>query len=216
MTESPAPARRRRGRPPAAPEDQAARQALIRAGLVHLTERGYGATALDEILAAAGVTKGSFYHHFASKAEFGAALIEAYGADFLAVLHRSLDRADLLPLDRLGAFAAGAEAWMAAHGYRRGCLVGNLGQEMAALPEDYRARLQAVLADWQEATARCLRTAQAAGEIGPSEDPEALAALFWTGWEGAVLRAKLDRGPEPLRAFIAAFLRLVSLERKIP
>lgn len=213
MNQAPAPARRRRGRPPAAPEEQATRQALIRAGLLHLTERGYGAAAVDEILAAAGVTKGSFYHHFPSKAAFGAALIDAYGAYFLVRLRRNLDREDLAPLDRLAAFAADMETSMAEHDYRRGCLVGNLGQEMASVPEDYRARLQSVLAEWQAETAACLREAQARGDIGPGEDPETLAALFWTGWEGAVMRARLDRGPAPLRLFIAAFLRLVSMER---
>lgn len=213
MTDSPAPARRKRGRPPAAPEDQATRQALIRAGMLHLTERGYGAAAVDEILVAAGVTKGSFYHHFPSKAAFGAALIEAYGAYILTRLRRNLDRADLAPLARLSAFAADMEASIAAHDYRRGCLVGNLGQEMASVPEDFRERLQSVLAEWQAETAQCLREALARGEIGPDEDPEALASLFWTGWEGAVMRARLDRDPAPLRQFIAAFLRLVSMER---
>lgn len=212
MTASPAP--RRRGRPPLEPADQAARQALIRAGLRHLTEFGYGAAALDQILAAAGVTKGSFYHHFPSKAAFGAALIEAYGEYFRSLLARSLERRDLSPLDRLAAFAVEVEAGMEAHDYRRGCLVGNLGQEVTALPEDFRERLQAVLALWQQDTARCLRAAQEAGQIDAREDPEALAALFWIGWEGAVMRARLDHGPSPLRTFIAAFLRLVT--RKDP
>ena len=212
MTASPAP--RRRGRPPLEPADQAARQALIRAGLRHLTEFGYGAAALDQILTAAGVTKGSFYHHFPSKAAFGAALIEAYGEYFRTLLARSLERRDLSPLDRLAAFAAEVEAGMAAHEYRRGCLVGNLGQEVTALPEDFRERLQAVLTLWQQDTALCLRAAQEAGQIDAREDPEALAALFWIGWEGAVMRARLDHGPAPLRTFIAAFLRLVT--RKDP
>jgi len=201
---------RKRGRPRRAPEDQASRAALIRVGLVALTERGYAGVRIDEIVAAAGVTKGSFYYHFRSKAAYGAVLIDAYGAYFRDKLARNLERDDLAPLDCLRAFAEDAEAGMARHEFRRGCLIGNLGQEMASLPEDYRARLIAALRSWEQVTAGCLRAAQAQGDLGPRQDPDMLATLFWTGWEGAVLRAKLDRNPQPLRQFCMAFLRLAS------
>jgi TetR/AcrR family transcriptional repressor of nem operon len=98
---------------------------------------------------------------------------------------------------------------MARHGYRRGCLVGNLGQEMGVLPEPFRKRLAAVFRDWEARTARCLRAAQEAGEIHESADCERLAQVFWIGWEGAVLRAKLERGPEALDAFAEGFLAMI-------
>ncbi|WP_098412576.1 TetR/AcrR family transcriptional regulator [Thioclava sp. ES.031] len=199
---------RRRGRPPRKPDDQAARKALIRAGLAQLTESGYANVGLDEITAAAGVTKGSFYHYFPNKAAFGAELIEAYGAFFRDKISRSLDRADLTPLARLQAFTRDAEAGMAKYDFRRGCLIGNLGQEMSRLPEEYRARLIAVLERWQALVADCLRAGQATGEVPATQDPEILAEIFWTGWEGAVLRTKLQRNPEPLRRFTDGFLRL--------
>lgn len=43
-----------------------------------LTEKGFSATGLDEILKAVGVPKGSFYHYFDSKEAFGAELIDRY------------------------------------------------------------------------------------------------------------------------------------------
>ncbi len=201
---------RRRGRPRSDPARSETRRRLVRAGLVHLTERGYGATGVDEILKAAGVPKGSFYHHFGSKAEFGAALIGEYHQYFAAWLDRVLCDGALPPLDRLRRFAGEAEDGMARHGFRRGCLIGNLGQEMGALPDDYRAALIAVLEDWQARTARCLAEAEAAGQLVPGADPDTLAAVFWTGWEGAVLRAKLEGGPAPLRRFAAAFFDMIS------
>lgn len=199
----------RRGRPPRPPDQAEARQRLIRAGLIHLTEKGYTATGLDEILREAGVPKGSFYHYFDGKPAFGATLIEAYHGYFAARLARFLTDDTLPPLARLTAFAEDAAAGMARHGFRRGCLVGNLGQEMGVLPEDFRARLTAVLQDWQARTAACLRAAQATGALSPSANPDRLAAFFWIGWEGAVLRAKLDRSAEPLHAFTEGFLALL-------
>ena len=49
---------------------------------------------------------------------------------------------------------------MARHGFRRGCLIGNLGQEMSALPESYRDRLEAVFQDWQRGSRPAWRRAQ--------------------------------------------------------
>jgi len=98
---------------------------------------------------------------------------------------------------------------MARFAYKRGCLVGNLGQEMGALPESYRRLLSNVFVDWQRRTADCLRAAQAAGEIEDHHDADRLAAYFWIGWEGAVLRAKLERSGQALRTFSDGFFALI-------
>lgn len=46
--------------------------------------------------------------------------------------------------------------------------------------------------------ARCLREAQAAGAIASDASPQALAQVFWIGWEGAVMRARLVSLPHRL------------------
>lgn len=198
---------RKRGRPPRQePAYGTSRGALIRAGVALLSEKGYSATGLDEVLRSAGVPKGSFYHYFPSKDAFGAELIEAYATYFARKLDRCLRDGGTEPLQRLRNFVADARDGMARYEFRRGCVVGNLGQEMSALPELFRDRLHGVLLDWQARTERCLREAQAAGEIAADADCAALAAFFWIGWEGAVLRAKLERSPEPLDLFATLFL----------
>ncbi|WP_158964489.1 acrylate utilization transcriptional regulator AcuR [Chachezhania sediminis] len=198
----------RRGRPPVAPDASQARRRLIRAGLEHLTEKGYSSVGVDEILKAAKVPKGSFYHHFRNKADFGLALIDAYDTYFAALLDKAFLDKDRTPLNRLRLFTGMAEDGMARHGFRRGCLVGNLGQEMGALPDDFRDALIGVLERWQRRTAQLFRDAQACGELSADHDPDALAEAFWIGWEGAILRAKLELRPDPLHSFTKAFIRL--------
>lgn len=207
MTAQPIEKPKKRGRPKRNPNTAEARQKLIQTGLVYLTERGYSGVGLDDILASSGVAKGSFYHYFKNKADYGAELIQAYDAYFLEKLDRSLQRTDLSPVERLYVFTEDAQAGMARHGYRRGCLVGNLGQEMAALPEEFRQMLIQVLNGWQERVAGCLQQAQAQGSLARHHDPVALAAYFWIGWEGAVLRAKLEQSPEPMNVFVGGFFK---------
>lgn len=199
----------RRGRPRRAPDASPARHILIRAGLEHLTEKGYSSVGIDEILRTAGLPKGSFYHHFRNKADFGLALVAAYNDYFIELLDQAFLNAARAPLDRLGDFVARAEEGMARHGFRRGCLVGNLGQEMGALPDEFRSALTGALLAWQARTAHLLREAQKEGAIDRDIDPDALAETFWIGWEGAVLRAKLEQRPDPLRRFTTMFFRLI-------
>ena len=197
---------RRRGRPPKRPEHSLeTRELLLRAGLEVLTEKGFSSTGIDEILKRVGVPKGSFYHYFDSKEAFGAALIERYARYFAYKLERHFGDSSKQPLARLWAFVEDARTGMARHEFRRGCLIGNLGQEMAALPESYRASLIAVFHDWESRLARCLEAAQHRGEIPAAVDCEQAAAFFWIGWEGAVLRAKLERSAKPLDVIALGF-----------
>ena len=197
---------RRRGRPPKQAEGLAeTRERLLRSGVEILTEKGFSATGIDLILRRAGVPKGSFYHYFKSKEAFGAALIERYGEYFSRKLERHLSDPTKPPLARLQAFIDEAQAGMAKYDYRRGCLIGNLGQEMGGLPEAFRAQLGAVFADWQARVTRCLSDAQAMGELSAHLDCTQMATYFWIAWEGAVMRAKLERDPTALRIFAAAF-----------
>lgn len=205
---------RRRGRPARDPEDAEARRRLIRAGLVHLTERGYSASAVNDILKAAGVPKGVFYHYFGSKADFVEALVEAYHEYFASKLDSCFLDESRRPLQRIEAFVESASAGMERHGYRRGCLVGNLGQEASVLPGGFERRLIEILRDWQKRTTVCLRLAQELGEVSEDEDVEEWAQFFWIGWEGAVLRAKLEKSSAALAAFSSGFLNGITCNKK--
>jgi len=174
-----------------------------------LTEKGYSYTGIDEILRRASIPKGSFYHYFDSKEAFGRALIDAYGRYFAGKLERHFRNDTLSPLQRLDAFVEDAKAGMKKFGYRRGCLIGNLGQEMAALPEGFRELLQEVFRDWESRLSALLRESQQAGEIPSHIHCDRMAHFFWTGWEGAVLRAKLDQSQQPLDQFAQGFRTLL-------
>lgn len=197
----------RRGRPPKVNRDNPdTRDALVRCGTEILTEQGFLSTGIDAVLSRVGVPKGSFYHYFQSKEDFGHAVLANYADYFARKLDRCLLDASRPPLARIAAFVEDAKAGMQRFDYRRGCLVGNLGQEVTQLPEAFRESLEAVLLSWQQRLALCLEAAKAEGELAPDTDCARWAAFFWIGWEGAVLRARLVRGNAPLDCFIQGFL----------
>jgi hypothetical protein len=67
-------------------------------------------------------------------------------------------------------------------------------------------RLKAILEEWETRVARCFTEAQAQGVIPQDASPEKLARVFWSGWEGAVMRAKLFQSADPLNQYWEFFL----------
>ena len=185
------------------------RRALVWCGTELLTERGFQVTGIDEVLKRVGVPKGSFYHFFANKHEFGTAVIQNYLEYYARKMTRVFDDTEQTPLARLRLFVEDAKRGMLKYGYRRGCLIGNLGQELASLDDTFRVQLEAVLLSWERRVADCLEQAIEAGELAAGSDAAALSRFFWIGWEGAVLRAKLTRNAEPLDQFADIFFEMI-------
>lgn len=206
QTDDPIPSRNRKVRATARGNT---REALVRCGTALLTERGFQVTGIEEVLKRVGVPKGSFYHFFANKHEFGEAVIQNYADFYARKMTATFDDDALSPLSRLKKFVEDAKRGMLKYGYRRGCLIGNMGQELASLDDGFREQLEAVFLSWERRVARCLQQALDAGELPASSDPSAISRFFWIGWEGAVLRAKLTRNAEPLDHFASMFFSML-------
>ena len=185
------------------------RNALVWCGTELLTERGFQITGIDEVLKRVGVPKGSFYHYFKSKDHFGHAVIDNYEAYYAKKMDRIFGDSSQPPLQRLVNFTANAKNGMVKFDFKRGCLIGNLGQELAALDTQFRERLEGVLVSWEKRVAECLSESIDIGELAPGQDPQALSRFFWVGWEGAILRSKLMRSLEPIDQFTSIFFRSV-------
>jgi len=192
------------------------RRALVWCGTELLTERGFQVTGIDEVLKRVGVPKGSFYHFFANKHEFGEAVIQNYVGYYARKMTRIFDDPTLSPMARLRLFVEDAKRGMHRYGYRRGCLIGNLGQELASLDDAFREQLESVLLSWEKRVAGCLKEAIEAGELAAGSDAAALSRFFWIGWEGAVLRAKLTRNAEPLDQFADLFFEKIAVPATLP
>jgi len=197
----------RRGRPPkVSRENQDTKAELIRSGLEQLTEHGFASSGIDQILKKVGVPKGSFYHYFASKEAFGQAVIEDYSRYFEKKLETYLLDESYPPLKRIHNFVEDAKRGMSRHQFRRGCLVGNLGQEVDLLPESFRQQLIDILRCWQQRLVTCLKAAQVSGDLSNTANCELIAEYFWVGWEGAVSRAKLVQNTKPLENYLNYFI----------
>ena len=174
---------------------------LLDAGIEIMLEKGYNNTGIMEVLHSTGVPKGSFYYYFDSKEDFGLQIINHFDVNYQAKLNASLGDATKTPLERLVAYCDNTIEMLEQNACRKGCLIGNLSQEMADQSEVFRHRLQEIMLDWRSKFADCIQQAQKAGEISSEFDADSLAEFFQAGWSGAVMRAKTMKSLEPLHTF---------------
>jgi TetR/AcrR family transcriptional regulator, transcriptional repressor for nem operon len=185
------------------------RARLVRIGTEILSEKGFGSTGLEEILDRAQVPKGSFYYYFDSKASFGFAVIENYEYLWAQKLTRLLKDPAVAPLKRIDDYIAEGVRGLEKYSFRRGCLIGNLGQELAALDDEFRSRILKVFDSWASYVADCLNEAKALGDLPIEFSIEEVAKFFWIAWEGAVLQAKLERSVEPIERFRSVMFKYI-------
>lgn len=170
---------------------------LLQQGMAMLLERGFNDLGIAAVLEATRTPKGSFYHHFKSKEDFGLQVIELYMAEVHAGLDQCLGDSTVAPLTRVRRFFELSAEKYRTEGYL-GCLLGGLGQELSGVSEAFRQKVEACLSEIARRIAGCLDEAVRRGDLGPETDPHAMADLLINCWEGAALRTRLRRDPAPL------------------
>jgi TetR/AcrR family transcriptional repressor of nem operon len=176
------------------------KEPILAAALKVLHQRGFNATGVQDITEVAGVPKGSFYNHFESKETLGIEALERYWQGALNSLEM-LEDTDVAPLLRLKNYFHKLNLVARKVEYRLGCFIGNMGAEMSDQSPVFRKRLATVFGVWSKAIESCVKQAQADGSVRRDLDARTIAAFLLNSWEGAVLRSKVDRGPEPLDTF---------------
>lgn len=174
---------------------------IVASGTQTVHERGFATAGLREIIAKAGVAQGSFTNHFASKEDFGTAVLDHYFEQVQAIISATLLDERRKPLERLRAYFDAITNLLDAAGWRYGCLAGNMALEASEHSEVIRQRLIAIFADWSLPFGKVIREAQEAGEVRSETDPAEAGSALLEAWHGAMLRMKIERSAAPLERF---------------
>jgi TetR/AcrR family transcriptional repressor of nem operon len=174
-----------------------------------LLREGYHHLGIAAVLDATGVPKGSFYHHFASKEDFGLQVIELYMKHVHAGLDQCLGEQGVPPLQRVRRFFELSAEKYRTEGYL-GCLLGGLGQELSGVSEVFRRKVEECFSQIAQRIAGCLEEALRQGDLPKGTDPQRMAELLVNCWEGAALRSRLLRDPAPMREMLDFYFRSAS------
>jgi TetR/AcrR family transcriptional repressor of nem operon len=189
--------------------NQDMRQHIIDVAKSLMTHKGYTAVGLLEVLKTAGVPKGSFYHYFRSKEEFGQALLEEYFQEYIGrvdiVMAAQGDGAERL----LGYLRYWAKTQAFDH-LEEKCLVVKLGAEVCDLSQDMRSVLEEGTALIIQRITRCVEQGKADGSITTTQDAEALAESLYQLWLGASLLVKVRNTTAAFETALITSARLLA------
>jgi TetR/AcrR family transcriptional regulator, transcriptional repressor for nem operon len=176
-----------------------------------MAHKGYSAVGINEVLAEAGVPKGSFYHYFASKDAFGEALLKDYFDDYLSDMDRIVTQPDRSAAERLMAYW---QQWRETQSFddcQGKCLAVKLGAEVADLSEAMRLVLKEGTGAIVQRIERILVSGLEDGSITGDGDPGETAQALYDMWLGASVMAKIHRSLAPFDTATAVTRQLLHL-----
>lgn len=188
-----------------------ARARLIEAARSLVRHKGFAATSVDDLCAAAGVTKGAFFHHFASKEALGVALIDDWTAmtGTMFAQHPYNFLSD--PLDRVLGYLDLRREILGQPLPDFSCVAGTTVQEAYESSPPIRAAAERSIRSGFEHVLPHLRAALAAHPV-PGVTAESLAQQFQVATQGGIILAKALNSSAPAReAFdhLERYLRLL-------
>ena len=190
------------------------RQHIIDTARDIILGKGFSAVGLNEILTTASVPKGSFYHYFKSKEQFGTAMLEDFFDGYLLKIESALGDQTLPCKTRLLNYFGLWLTTQSSEETHEKCLVVKLAAEVTDLSESMRIALAHGTDRVIKRIKICLDEAIANKEL-QSVDTQALTFELYHMWVGATLLTKVNRNTTTLSAAMAttqARLAAISLQ----
>lgn len=166
------------------------RKKIIEAAIGRVLKQGYAATTVDQICEDAGVTKGSFFHHFENKKALGKAAIEYWGRFGTNLYSKAWDDSAADPLDQLRTMMDIMESFAKNPNEPCVCVVGMIAQELSICNADLRDACGRELALWTTNVERLLSEAKKRHPTRVDFNPQEVAWFLNSLWQGSMLVAK--------------------------
>jgi TetR/AcrR family transcriptional repressor of nem operon len=180
------------------PAKMETRRSILDAARRIVVARGYAAVGINEVLAAAGVPKGSFYHHFGSKDAFGEAMMNSYFDDYFATMDGIVADKKANAAEHLMRYWQYFYDTQVADNCQGGCLVVKLGAEISDLSEAMRKATKAGTTEIVDRIEQMIARGVADGSVSIDESPRATAESLYDLWIGASMIAKIHSSPAQL------------------
>jgi TetR/AcrR family transcriptional repressor of nem operon len=188
-----------------------AREKLLDAAQRLMLVKGYPATTIDEICAAAKLTKGSFFHYFDSKEDLGKALLNRYASSGQRVEWSTLRTNNRDPLERVyGYLDFSARLYQKPRG-RNGCLLGNFAQELSETHPEIRSLCAERFDEWAAMFKQTLDEAKRKHRPRASLDTQSLAEHFIAVLEGSLILGKAHRDMGIVRKNLGHFKQYLKM-----
>ncbi|MFS4581079.1 TetR/AcrR family transcriptional regulator [Phaeobacter sp. C3_T13_0] len=176
---------------------------ILDTGRALTAQRGYTSVGLTELLTAAQVPKGSFYHYFASKEDYGCALLHHYADQYRLELAPTLNNPTLSGRDQILSYVTVWQQRQSSDMAGQKCLIVKLAAEISDLSPAMRSILQKAVEGITARLMACLCKGQEDGSLTSDLDPVQTATTLYQIWLGASLMAHLSQNGTPFETAMA-------------
>jgi TetR/AcrR family transcriptional repressor of nem operon len=176
-------------------------------------ERGFSGTTVDAVIDAAGISKGAFFHHFSSKNALGQSMLERYAAadaDILETFMANAEEASDDPADQLVAFVRSFEEASDEMFAQPGCLFVSFVYEKMPDSREAHQVIRGNIELWRKRMSDKLTQALGDRSI-TGVDPDSLADLMFTVFEGSFILARATGDPRDVRRQLGHYRRYLEL-----
>ncbi|EOX4944995.1 TetR/AcrR family transcriptional regulator [Vibrio alginolyticus] len=191
------------------------RQHILDVGYELIVNRGFTSVGLSELLKKAAVPKGSFYHYFKSKEQFGEAMIQDYFTKYFERLNARFTNTELSGYQRLMSYFEEMVKVEDDVCNANKCLLVKLSAEVSDLSESMRLALRQGADKTIQAIADCIDIGIQDGSI-PNVDSALLARQIYYLWNGASLLNKLYQDQAALTQSLTYTQHLLQNTRTCP
>ncbi len=174
------------------------KEKILDIGVALINKKGYNGVGIKEVLDEAQIPKGSFYHYFQSKEDFGLEVIKRYSEKTLAFLRSHLADHTISSKDRLVLFFDEMRDIYVKKEYNDGCLLGNSATELADVNKHFSSLLETEFLKYENIFEECIQQGMEEGEIHTDKSAKTIAAFILNSFEGALLRMKVAKSVEPI------------------
>lgn len=177
----------------------ATREHILATANAIILGKGFSAVGLNEILSAAEVPKGSFYHYFESKERFGAELICDYFDRYDQELAGLLDDISIPARERLMRYWRMWLEHQTCGDLSQQCLAVKLAAEVADLSGVMREALEQGMQRVIRRICGAINAGRSDGSLAPGIVAESMAQALYALWLGASVLSKVICSDEPLK-----------------
>ncbi len=189
------------------------RQRILNTAYEEMYQFGYQGMRIDRILQKTKLTKGALYHHFPTKKALGFAIID----ELLLSFNRQHWADQLLnTTDPLIAIQSIMKSFHANYGsmvIQHGCPINNLTQELPALDEGFKERIDKLYMQWCGAISAALAQGQKNGIVKNNIDPDIVSMFIISSFQGLTGTAKCTNSIENLMKLTATLADYVETLR---
>ncbi|MGN7986329.1 TetR/AcrR family transcriptional regulator [Pedobacter sp. 22226] len=184
------------------------KERILAAGIDLFSTRSYHQTGIREITKQVEMPTGSFHYYFKNKEDFSAEVLNHFFKTEILPSFSEITRNPVLnPKQKIMAYFSSR-----INRYTKSstdsdtmwsCIMGNLGQDVAAQSEIIAAQLQKLTSDHLvPGLQKLIEQGQKEASIKCTIDAKVLASMIFNTYEGSMIQRKIERNDQPLRQFL--------------